>query len=433
MMTVPFLNRKIHYGFLVAFLAFTTMLVAAGIRSTPGVLMIPMENDMQWSSATISLSLAINIALFGLMGPFTAALMQTIGVRRTIMLGLTICAVATACTSFIHTPLQLALTWGVGVGLGSGLIGMVVAATVATRWFVERRGTVVGLLTAANATGQLIFLPIFAFVAEKFGWRPLGLMLAGLALVVFVPIFFLMRDRPEDIGLRAYGTDPTSPIIAIRAPGNPITTAFNALGRASRRRDFWLLAGSFFVCGASTNGFIATHFIPACGDHGIPEVKAAGYLAMMGAFDLVGTTLSGWLSDRVNSRYLLFAFYGLRGLSLFFVPYAFGVDGIFGLPLFAMFYGLDWIATLPPTVKLAVDAFGKEDGPIVFGWISASHQLGAATIVTVAGFIRTTQGSYNNAFVLSAVLCIIAAILVLGVGRANPVEPRADSLVPAGA
>jgi sugar phosphate permease len=408
--------RTIHYGWFVAVLAFVTLLVGAGIRSTPGVLMIPMEHDLNLTTAAISLAVAINIALFGLMGPFTAALMQTIGVRRTILLGLTICAIATAATSQIHTATQLTLTWGIGVGLGSGLIGMVVAATVATRWFTKRRGTVVGLLTAANATGQLVFLPVLARVAQHYGWRPLGLMLSGVAAIVFVLIALFMRDRPQDIGLQPYGQTGTE-ILAVPVSKNPITTAFSALARASKKRDFWLLSGSFFICGASTSGFIGTHFIPACGDHGIPVVGAAGYLALMGAFDLVGTTLSGWLSDRWSSRYLLFAFYALRGVSLLFVTQAFGIAGLFGLPLFAMFYGLDWIATLPPTVKLAVDAFGKEEAPIVFGWISASHQLGAAAIVGVAGFIRTTQGSYDRAFMLSALLCFIAALMVLGVGR----------------
>jgi sugar phosphate permease len=398
-------------------LTFLAMLVAAGIRSAPGVLMLGMERDLGWSATTISTAVAINIVLFGLMGPFAAALMQRIGVRLTLVIGLGIIALASVASARIATPAQLMLTWGVGVGVGVGMIGLVVAATVATRWFVARRGAVMGLLTAANATGQLIFLPPLAFVAERFGWRSVGLVLGGVALLVAIPIAIFMRDRPESVGLRPLGAPPdaTPDDAPLLRTGNPLAAAFGALGRAAKKRDFWLLFGTFFVCGASTNGFIGTHFIPACGDHGIPEVRAAGYLALMGAFDLVGTTASGWLTDRCSSRNLLVWYYGLRGLSLLFVPFAFGVDGLFGLPLFAMFYGLDWVATVPPTVKLTIDAFGREEGPIVFGWISAGHQLGAGTIALVAGIIRTTTGTYTGAFDLSAVMCLVSAVAVLGI------------------
>ena len=415
-------SNRYRYAWLIVGLAFMTMLASAGIRSTPGVLMIPMEHDTGWTAATISVAAAINIALFGLMGPFTAALMQSIGIRKTMLLGLTICAVATALTSRITTPFELVLTWGIGVGIGAGLIGSVVAATVAARWFVARRGTVVGILTAANATGQLIFLPVLARIAETYGWRLEGLVVSGIALAVAVPIALFMREKPGDIGRTPYGApaDWTPPP---NMGTNPIGRAFGVLGRAAKRPVFWILFGTFFICGASTNGFIGTHFISACGDHGIPESSAAGYLALMGAFDLIGTVASGWLSDRVNPRYLLFAYYGLRGLSLFFVTSAFGVSGVFGLPLFAVFYGLDWIATLPPTVRLTLDAFGESDGPVVFGWVVAGHQLGAAWIVSVAGLIRSTQGSYDAAFALSATLCIVAAITILTTGRAIKRQP----------
>jgi len=407
-----------RYAWLIAGLAFLVLLTAAGIRSTPGVLMRPIQSELGWSAATVSLAVAINIAFFGLMGPFAAALMQSIGVRRTLLLGLGLLALATTATSFVRTPLELVLSWGVAVGLGVGMIGLVVAPTIATRWFVRGRGTVVGLLTAANATGQLVFLPAFAALAQHFGWRPLGFILAAVALLVAVPVAIFMRDRPESLGLRAYGAAPGDP------PGdppllrnaNPLGAAFGVLGRASRKLDFWFLFGTFFICGASTNGFIGTHFIAACGDHGIPEVRAASYLAMMGVFDLIGTTASGWLSDRWDSRKLLFAYYGLRGLSLLFVPFAFGIAGLAGLPLFAIFYGLDWVATIPPTVRLTIDAFGKDEGPIVFGWVLTGHQMGAAAIALVAGVIRTDAGSYDPAFTLSALLCFCAAVAVFGIG-----------------
>jgi sugar phosphate permease len=428
----PFAGLPFHFGWIIVGLTFCVLLVAAGIRSAPGILMVPMENDMGWSATTISTAIAINIVLFGLMGPFAAALMQSIGVRRTLLLGLGIVALATAATARITSPAQLILTWGVGVGVGVGMIGIVVAATVSTRWFYERRGTVMGLLTAANATGQLVFLPALAVVAERFGWRPIGLLLGGVALAVAIPIAIFMRDRPEDLGLRPVGAPPDMKLEdpPLLRSGNPLRTAFTTLGRASKKRDFWFLFGTFFVCGASTNGFIGTHFIPACGDHGIPEVRAAGYLAMMGAFDLVGTTVSGWLSDRWSSRYLLFWYYGLRGLSLLFVPFAFGVTGIFGLPLFALFYGLDWVATVPPTVRLTIDAFGREEGPIVFGWVSAGHQLGAGAIALVAGIMRTSSGTYTGSFDLSAVLCLVSAVAVLGIraGRSTPKDPSEPRL-----
>jgi sugar phosphate permease len=422
---------RLHYGWIIVPLTFFVLLIAAGARSTPGVLMQPMEHEMGWTAATISIAVAINIALFGLMGPFAAALMQGIGVRKTVLLGLVVVSISTALTAFVHTPLQLVLTWGIGVGLGVGMIGIVLAATVATRWFVKRRGTVTGILTAANATGQLVFLPILAVIAQNYGWRNVGLFVAAAALVTAIPVAFLMRSRPEDVGLRPYGAtaeDEAADPPLLRS-GNPLRTAFTTLGEASRKRDFWLLFGTFFICGASTNGFIGTHFIPACGDHLIPEVHAAGYLAMMGAFDLVGTTVSGMLTDRMNSRYLLFWYYGLRGLSLMFVPIAFTISGPFGLPLFALFYGLDWIATVPPTVRLTIDTFGREKGPLVFGWISAGHQLGASAIALIAGVIRTTQGSYDSAFYLSAGLCLVAAAasLTIGLGRRPALKPAAAS------
>jgi predicted MFS family arabinose efflux permease len=424
-------RKRPYYGWFIVALAFVVLVVVAAVRSTPGVLMVPMEFEMGWSAATISLAVAINIALFGLLGPFAAALMQKIGVRKTVLLGLAILAVSTAATSRIATPFELMLAWGVAVGLGVGLVGLVLAATVATRWFVAKRGTVMGVLTAGNATGQLAFLPLLALIEQTYGWRSVGFFLSATCVLVAIPVALFMRDRPQDVGLRAYGAPPgeaTQEPPLLRAD-NPLRTAFAALGRAAHKRDFWLLFGTFFICGATTNGFIGTHFIPACGDHGIPPVHAAGFLAIMGAFDLVGATLSGWLTDRWSSRLLLCWYYGLRGLSLLFVPYAFAA-GPLGLPLFALFYGLDWVATVPPTLRLTNDAVGSDDGPIVFGWIAAGHQLGASAIALTAGVIRTASGSYDSAFTTSAVLCLVAAVAVLGIGagrRARVREPLAHA------
>jgi sugar phosphate permease len=410
-----------HYAWIVAALTFLVLIVVAGVRSASGVLFVPLEDSMGWSAATISVAVAINVTLYGAMGPFAAALMQRIGLRLAILLALALIAASTAASSLITTPLGLALTWGLGLGLGVGTVSMVLATVVATRWFVARRGMVLGALTGGTATGQLIFLPLLAFVAAKFGWRPVGLVVACCALAVALPIALFMRDRPEDLGLRPYGaTEGASPTEA--RGGNPLGNAFAVLFRAARGRDFWLVGGTFFVCGASTNGFIGTHFIAACGDHGIPEVRAAGYLAFMGLFSFVGTTLAGWLSDKFASRYLLFAFYGSRGLSLLVVPYALagGTTGDIVLPAFMVFYGLDWLATVAPNVRALTEALGKEDAPIAFGWISVLHQMGAGLIALVAGVIRTDLGSYNEAFAFSASLCFIAALASLAIGLGRP-------------
>ncbi len=409
-----------HYAWVVAALTFLVLIVVAGVRSASGVLFVPLENDMGWSAATISVAVAINVTLYGAMGPFAAALMQRIGLRRSILLALAVIAVSTAASALITTPLGLALTWGLGLGLGVGTVSMVLATVVATRWFVARRGMILGALTGGTATGQLIFLPLLAYVATRFGWRPVGLVVAVCAIAVAIPIALFMRDQPEDLGLRPLGaSDETRP--SPSRTGNPLGNAFAVLGRASRSRDFWLVGGTFFVCGASTNGFIGTHFIAACGDHGIPEVRAAGYLAFMGVFSFIGTTLAGWLSDKVESRYLLFLFYGSRGLSLLLVPAALaGGAGEIVLPAFMIFYGLDWLATVAPNVRSLTEALGREDAPIAFGWISVMHQVGAGLIALIAGVIRTDLGSYNDAFTFSATLCFVAALAALGIGLGRP-------------
>ena len=400
---------RIHYAWLVAATAFLVLIIAAGVRSTPGVLMLPIERQMGWSAQTVSAAAAINIALFGLIGPFAAALMQTFGVRRTMVLGLLLVSASVALAGFAREPWQLIITYGIGAGTGLGMLAMVLAATIANRWFVAQRGVVTGALMAATATGQLIFLPVLARVAEHFGWRSATWIVASAALATIVPVIAIIRDRPSDVGLMALGATEAS-VVPVRG-GNPLAIAFGSLRRASQSSSFWILAGTFFICGASTNGLIGTHFIAACGDHGIGEIPAASMLAAMGVFDLIGTTASGWLSDRVDNRILLFAYYGLRGLSLLALPFA--LDASFGgLWIFAIFYGLDWIATVPPTVRLATQAFGAEEGPIVYGWIGAAHQLGAGAIAFGAGSIRTAFASYTPAFEISGLLCLGAAFAI---------------------
>jgi len=372
------------------------------------------------------------LVLYGLIGPFAAAVLEQIGIRRTMVFALILLGVWVSLTTLMSASWQLVLLWGVVVGSGSGVIGLVLGAIVVNRWFVERRGLVLGVLTASTATGQLVFLPMLASLVERFGWRSAVLTITGVAVLIVPLIALLMRvreagalrHRPSQVGLRPFG-DHSETVEVRHRSVNPIASTLSTLRVGMRRReaacrqtsrDFWLLSGSFFICGASTNGLIGTHLIPACIDHGIPEVKAAGLLAVMGIFDFVGTTASGWLSDRWNNRYLLFWYYGLRGLSLIFLPFSFDPH-FYGLSIFAVFYGLDWIATVPATVRLTTNVFGKEKAGVMFGWIVAAHQIGAATAAFGAGALRTWQGSYLQAFILSGILCLIAAVLVLRIGQ----------------
>ena len=423
--------RAVHYAWIVAAVTFVTLLVAAAIRATPGVLIVPLEQAFGWSRDTISSAVAINLVLYGLIGPFAAAVMDRVGVRRTLAAALCLLAVGVGLTVFMTRPWQLMLLWGLVVGTGSGVVALVLGATLVNRWFVARRGLVMGMLTASTATGQLVFLPLLAWLVTHDGWRSAALLMAGTALVLAPLAALLVRDFPADKGLVPYGGTEAD---AVRpdATGHAGRAAVAALRDGLRHRDFWILAGTFFICGLSTNGLIGTHLIPACMDHGIPEVTAAGLLAAMGWFDLVGTTASGWLSDRWDSRKLLAWYYGLRGLSLFFLPTALGgTDSArWG---FATFYGLDWIATVPPTVRLTADTFGRARVGMMFGWIVAAHQLGAATAALGAGLIHTRLGDYTVAFWAAGALCLVAAALVFGLGRPAsvpggrraPVEPLA--------
>ncbi|WP_186223207.1 MFS transporter [Burkholderia gladioli] len=407
---------RFHYGWVAAAVVFLILLAAAGTRATPSVLMVPLGNEFGWSRATVSLAISINIALYGLTGPFAAAAMQRFGLRPTILTALVVMGTGAALSSMMTATWQMVLIWGVMVGSATGVAALTLSATFVNRWFVARRGLVMGMLTASSATGQMVFLPMLASISERHGWRPVVLVVA-VALAIVVPlVIFLLPERPADVQLRPYGEPEDAPRAAEAAKQNPLATAFEALFSAARRRDFWLLFFSFFICGASTNGYIGSHLIAMCSDYGMSEVQGASLLAAMGIFDLIGTTASGWLSDRYDSRVLLFWYYGLRGLSLIYLPHAFGID-FFGLPLFAVFYGLDWIATVPPTVRLATDIWGKERAPIVFGWIVAGHQLGAAFATLGAGLLRASLGTYTLASMISGGLCIVGALIVLRIGR----------------
>jgi sugar phosphate permease len=404
------MRGRVHYAWIIAGVTFVVLLVTAGIRATPGVLMVSLESEFGWTRTVISGAVAINIALFGLLGPFAASVMDRWGLRRVVLGAVALLAVSVALTTRMQNQWQLTLLWGVLVGTGTGVTSMVLAAIVANRWFDERRGLVLGVLSAANATGQLVFLPLLASLVTGRGWRAAALLVAGAAAVVFAIVFVFMRDRPEDMGLRPYGRAHDAP------PGPRAMAPIQALRHALSKPAFWVLAGTFFVCGASTNGLIGTHLIAACHDYGIAEIRSAQLLAMMGIFDIIGTTASGWLTDRYSSRHLLFGYYTLRGMSLLFLPMTL-MDGGGPLAWFAVFYGLDWIATVPPTVRLTSEAFGRENTGVIYGWIGASHQLGASMAAFGAGAIRELTGGYQTAFWMAGVLCVLAGLSFLTVGR----------------
>jgi sugar phosphate permease len=417
---VALARGRLHYAWIVFGVTFFTLLAAAGIRSTPGVLIVPLEQEFGWSRAAISVAVSINLLLFGFGGPFAAAFMNRFGVRRVLTGALLLIATGVGLTPLMRAVWQLDLLWGVVVGLGTGAMASVLAATVANRWFVAHRGLVTGLLTAASATGQLAFLPGLAALAVGLGWRSASVTVALAVLIAVPAVLLLMRDSPRQVGLRPYGAAPGE--AAEPQPDNPFAAAVGGLRDSLRSRDFWLLAGSFFICGASTNGLIGTHLIPAAVDHGIPEVAAASMLALIGVFDVVGTTVSGWLTDRLDARWLLFWYYTLRGLSLLLLPFALS-SAYLTLLVFIVFYGLDWVATVPPTIALSARVLGRARGGIVFGWVFASHQLGAAFAASSAGGLRTWLGDYQVAFLSAGLLCLVASGLVIRIGRASRGQP----------
>jgi sugar phosphate permease len=421
-------SNRLHYAWIVAGVTFIALLGSAGFRATPGVLIVPLQNEFGWSRAIISLAVSINLILFGLTGPFAAALMDRFGLRKVTVGALITVSAGAFLTTQMHQPWQLYLLWGVVVGLGTGSVASVLAATVANRWFVKRRGLVIGVLTAAGATGQLIFLPGLGYLAQTAGWRYAAIAVAAAALAVTPLVAIFLRNRPSDVGLRAYGG--TEDDKAPTTTGSPISNAFRGLRIGVKSRDFWLLGGSFFICGASTNGLIGTHLIPASMDHGMAEVTAASLLATIGIFDVIGTLASGYLTDRFDSRWLLFFYYGLRGLSLLLLPYVLGTPS-FALILFIVFYGLDWVATVPPTVQLSRKVFGMQNFAIIYGWIFASHQIGAATIAFAAGAVRTYFGDYQFAFMFSGLLCLVAAGMVLRIARERPGRVKVGVEAPA--
>lgn len=412
-------RRGIHYGWVVVAVTFLTMMVGACAVGAPGVLIVPLQQEFGWDLGQISAAFALRLALFGLVGPFAAVLLNRFGIRRVSLVALALIALGVIGSLGMTRVWQLFVLWGAVIGFGTGLTAMVLGATVATRWFDARRGLVMGLLTASLAAGQLVFLPAFAALSDGWGWRPALLLVLAMILAAGLAILWLMRDSPAEVGQMPYGATeaasdgpPAQALTALLM--QPVTVLRRAMGNAG----FWVLFGTFFICGATTNGLVQTHLIAICGDFGITSVMAAGMLAAIGGFNLIGTIASGWLSDRVDSRWLLFWYYGLRGLSLLYLPFT--GFGFYELTLFTIFYGLDWLATVPPTVKLTAERFGAE-ATIVFGWVFVGHQLGAALAAYGAGFIRSAYATYMPAFYLAAVLCLIAAVAALALrARTEP-------------
>jgi sugar phosphate permease len=410
----------VHYGWATVVIIFLLLLTTAGCMGISGALIIPLTKEFGWSTEQISVALALRIVLFGLMAPFTAALIDKYGFKSVVLVALALIEVgligALAMTRLWH----LVLFWGVIVGFGTGLTAMVLGAIVGTRWFTARRGLAVGILSASSASGQLLLLPLAAWLADRYGWRvALAPPIVVLLLVALLVVLFLV-DKPEDVGLKPYGDRGDTP--AHVAPPAAFGRAFEILFESTRSPAFWVLAGTFFVCGLSTNGLVQTHFISLCGDYGMPAVAAASTLAVMGAFDFVGTIASGWLSDRFDNRALLFMYYGLRGLSLLYLPSS--TFTVYGLALFAVFYGLDWIATVPPTVRLSALHFGRERAGVVYGWVFASHMIGAAVAAWAGGFSRSTFATYLPAFYVAGFACLIAAAAVWLIGRKQSVREQ---------
>ena len=397
----------LHPAWLVAVAGFVALIGAAGFRSVPSVLMDPLHREFGWSHGTIGTAVSLNVLLYGLISPFAAALMDRFGIRRVVAGALVLVAAGSGLTVFMTQPWQLLATWGLLVGVGVGSMSMPFVATITGRWFVRHRGLVTGVLTAAGATGQLVFLPLISALAQAYGWRTPSLVVSGAALAVVPLVLLLIRDFPSDIGVAAYGAEPGSGAGVRTVLRGGAARAVTVLSRVARTPQFWLLAGGFAVCGASTNGLVGTYFVSAAHDHGMPPTTAAGLLATVGIFDVAGTIASGWLTDRIESRYLLMIYYGLRGLSLAILPSLLAPETEPSMWVFIIFYGLDWIATVPPTVALCRRYFG-DDGPVAFGWVFASHQIGAALAATGAGIIRDLRGSYDLAWYIAAALCAIA-------------------------
>jgi MFS family permease len=410
------ITRRLHPAWIAAIVTFFTLVATAGFRSAPSVLIVPLEDAFGWRRDQISLAIAINVLLYGLTAPFAAALMERFTVRKVVMAALTTVSTGAFLTTFVHAPWQLVLTWGVIVGIGTGSMALVFAATVANRWFVKRRGLVVGGLTAAAATGQLVFLPGLTALSQSYGWKSIGLTIGAASLLMVPFIYLFLKEKPSDLGFTPYGA-PADWQPPVQSTMNAAKLAIVTLKEASAHRDFWILFGTFFVCGLSTSGLIGTHFIPAAHDHGMGQVVAASLLALIGVFDVIGTLASGWLTDKYDPRKLLFFYYGLRGLSLFLLPSILFSTLHASTLVFIIFYGLDWVATVPPTVMLCRTILGPERATVIYGWVFAAHQIGGSIAAFGAAVLRVKLGDYAAAFYISGALCLVSSYFVLQIAK----------------
>lgn len=405
--------KRIHYSWVILSITFFSIIVAGIVRSSSGVFIVPFETEFGWDRSIISLAFAVSLLLYGLSGPFMAALIEVLGLKKMMVLAMTTLLAGVSLTYFMEQPWQLILIWGIIIGLGSGLFLTVLSPYVANRWFEKRRGLAVGILTASTATGQLILLPVLAFIIENHSWRLAIALILILSIILLLIILLFMKNSPKEIGILPYGLEDEAQEKQPIQKENPIVMAFQSLFEAVRVKEFWLLAGSFFICGLSTSGLIGTHFITYCIGFGFAAVTAASMLSFMGVFDLIGTTLSGWLSDRFDNRWLLFWYYILRGASLILLPFALSEGSITLLMIFTVFYGLDWIATVPPTINISRQVFGVEKSVIVYGWIFAAHQAGAAVAAFGGGLIYNVFNSYTWAFFLAGMFCLLASLFVI--------------------
>jgi MFS family permease len=409
-------KRRIHPAWIAALVTFFTLVATAGFRSAPSVLIVPLEEAFGWGRDQISLAISVNVLLYGLTAPFAAALMERFTVRKVVMGALTTVSTGAFLTTFVQAPWQLVLTWGVIVGVGTGSMALVFAATVANRWFVKRRGLVVGGLTAAAATGQLVFLPGLTSLSSTYGWESIGLTIGTASLLMVPFIYLFLKEKPADLGMLPFGA-PADWQAPVKSSMPAAKLAIVTLKEASAHKDFWYLTGSFFVCGLSTSGLIGTHFIPAAHDHGMAQVTAASLLALIGVFDVIGTLFSGWLTDKFDPRKLLFFYYSLRGLSLFLLPSILFASVHPSTLVFVIFYGLDWVATVPPTIMLCRTILGPDRGTVIYGWVFAAHQIGGSIAALGAAVLRVKLGDYALSFYLSGALCLITSYFVLQIAK----------------
>jgi sugar phosphate permease len=409
------MKTKLFYGWVIVGIVALVLLVTAGARSAPGAFLLEMEKDTGWSRGALSFATSLGLILFGLGGPISGALMARFGVRNITVLSLVLTAASMALSSLVKTQLELNLFFGLLSGMGTGLVASVLGATIANKWFLERRGLVTGIFGASTSAGQLVFYPVLTNLAVSIGWRESALVLALIAIAVVVPAFALIRNDPADVKQRPFGAKEGD---AARAPAPDA----GIMRRAVSSPDFWLLAVTFYICGATSNGLVGQHLIPHAVDHGLTQPVAANIVALMGAFNFIGTIASGWLTDRYDPRKLLLIYYGFRGISLLFLPY---MHDIGGLSIFAILFGLDYIATVPPTVMLVAKTFGRQNVGIVYGWVFAAHQLGAAVAAWIGGVSRDALGDYGLAFMVAGAIAILGGFLALGIRRENTTEQHA--------